>query len=205
MIKTIDLWLGRFCLAVAGLSISAMALVAFVDSIGRKFDMPLYGGSEYVIFALLTFFFSALPLVVRDNSHIRVGLFADLYKARLSRIEALFTGTLEVLALCAFTYMIFDQANRLERFGTLSVYFELPMAPLVYMASLFCLIAIWFASHNVWLMHSDATLRPHAIPDDSEDEPGHQEGIRKILRDTGDYPEDETPNMRPQGAVKEAG
>lgn len=172
MIKTIDVWLGRFCLFVSGGAITAMALVAFADSIGRKLDHPLYGASEYVIFALLIFFFSSLPLVVRDNSHIRVGLFADLYKRRLSRIEAFFTGIMEVAALCAFTWMIFDQADRLERFGTLSVFFELPMAPLVFAAGLFCLIAVWFAAHNVWLIRNDQSPRPHAIPDDEQDDTG---------------------------------
>lgn len=186
MIKHIDLWLGRFCLAVSGCAIVAMALVAFADSIGRKLSHPLYGASEYVTFALLIFFFSAVPLVVRDNSHIRVGLFADLYKARLSRIEAFFTGILEVAALGAFSWMIFDQADRLDRFGTLSPFFELPMAPLVFAAALFCLIAIWFAAHNVWIVHQDHQAagmeipddiahremhpRAHAIPDDEDEE-----------------------------------
>ncbi|WP_180899737.1 TRAP transporter small permease [Martelella soudanensis] len=168
MLYVIDRWLGRICLAVSGVSIIVMALVAFVDSIGRKLGHPLYGGSEYVIFALLIFFFSSIPLVVRDDSHIRVGLFSDLYKRRLSRIEALFTSIMEVVALGFFTWMIFDQADRLERFGTLSVFFELPMAPFVFLAGIFCLIAIWFAVHNLWIVHRQPRPRPHAIPDDED-------------------------------------
>lgn len=166
MIKLIDLWLGRFCLAVSGCAILAMTLVAFGDSIGRKLDHPLYGASEYVIFALVIFFFSSIPLVVRDNSHIRVGLFADLYKPRLSRIEGYFTGLGEIAALVIFTWMIFDQADRLERFGTLSVFFELPLAPLVYIAALFGLISIWFAGHNLWIAYRDKTNAAMTVPDD---------------------------------------
>lgn len=153
MIKFIDRWLGRFCLAVSGCAILMMALVAFVDSIGRKLNHPLGGGSEYVTFSLVIFFFASIPLVVRDDSHIRVGLLVDIYPSWLGRVEALFTGILEVVALGVFSWMIFDQADRLARFGTLSVFFELPMAPFVFTAALFCVIAMLFAAHNIWLGH----------------------------------------------------
>lgn len=191
MIKVIDLWLGRLCLTVAGLSVCAMALVAFIDSIGRKLNHPLYGGSEMVTFALVTFFFSALPLVVRDNSHIRVGLFADLYKNRLSRIESYFTGTLEVVALLAFCWLIFDQVQRLERFGTVSLFFELPLAPIISVAAFFCAISIWFAAHNVLLINRDAGLHPHSIPDDSEEGEALSGAMKGVMSDAVDHNKDE--------------
>lgn len=168
MIKRIDLWLSRLCLFASGTAIIVMALVAFIDSIGRTLNHPLQGASEYVIFSLLIFFFSAMPLVVRDNAHIRVGLLADLYRPRLAHIETIFTGLIEVIALSAFAWMIFDQADRLQRFGTLSVFFELPMAPFVAIAGVFSVISIWFAIHNLWLSHKDQFPRAPSIPDDVE-------------------------------------
>lgn len=144
MIDKINLWLARLSSLVAGVAIVLMTVVAFVDVIGRKLNHPLDGAEEYVSLMLLVFFFAALPLVVRDDSHIRVGLLSDLYGSLATRIEKYFTAVVELLSLGVLTYMIFDQADRLARFGTLSVHFLLPMAPWVLVAALFTAVATWF-------------------------------------------------------------
>ena len=144
MIDKINLWLARLSSLVAGIAIVLMTIVAFVDVIGRKLNHPLDGAEEYVSLMLLIFFFAALPLVVRDDSHIRVGLLSDLYRPLAIRIEKYFTCLVELLSLGVLTYMIFDQADRLARFGTLSVHFLLPMAPWVLLAAIFTAIATWF-------------------------------------------------------------
>jgi hypothetical protein len=63
----------------------------------------------------------------------------------MSRAERRVTAVLEVLALAVLAWMIFDQALRLQRFGTQSVYFEWPIAPFVFLACAFTCIALWFA------------------------------------------------------------
>jgi len=137
--------LEHLCMAVSGLAAAGMTLVAFVDCIGRKLDHPLPGASEMVTFALMLFFFSAIPLVVKSDSHIRVGLLSDFYGPRLSRAEKAVTSVLEAAAMIVFAWMIFDQAGRLERFGTATVFFEAPVAPWVYVAAGFSALAVWFA------------------------------------------------------------
>lgn len=146
MIKKINKWLELGCMTVSGAAVVFMALVAFVDSIGRPFSHPLPGASEFVSSALMVFFFAGLPLVVKDDSHIRVGLMADFYGPRARKIEGRFTLVVETLAMLAFAWMIADQAGRLGRFGTTSVYFEMPVAPWVGVAFVFTVIAIWFAA-----------------------------------------------------------
>lgn len=150
MIDKINLWLGRLCAVVAGAALVLMTLVAFIDSIGRKFSHPLHGAEEYVTFTLLIFFFAALPMAVQANGHIRVGLLSDLYGPRLRAIEKYVTAVVELLALAALTWMIFDQADRLARFGTLSVHFLMPIAPWVYAAAILTLLAFLFMLVNLW-------------------------------------------------------
>ena len=166
MIDTINRWLLLLCKTVSGIAFCFMALVAFVDSISRMTSKPLLGGSEYVEFALIIFFFASLPFVVRDDQHIRVGLFADLYKPALHRMEQIFTLLCEIAALCVLSYMMFDQGSRLLRFGTLSSYLKVPWAPFAFVAAVLSLAAIWFAVLNLVRLRDDPGPHPHAIPDD---------------------------------------
>lgn len=165
MINKITRFLGVVCTIVSGSAFVFMAGIAFVDSIGRQLNHPLLGASEYVELALLIFFFASIPIVFRDDEHIRVGLFTDLYKPKLARLEHRFTGILEVLGLVGFAYLIFDQANRLDRFGTLTSHFRIPMAPWVYVAFVMCVIAIWFGIMNLRKPQPKLEAHPHAIPD----------------------------------------
>ncbi|MCD7058629.1 TRAP transporter small permease subunit [Pelagibacterium xiamenense] len=142
-----------------------MTSIAFVDAIGRQFRRPVLGASEYVELALLTFFFASLALVVRDDSQIRVGLFADLYKPRLAAIERVFTGVVETLVLIGIAYMIFDQAGRLSRFGTVTYFLKIPVAPWVFGAAVMCVIAVWFGILNLTKLKPQPTPRPHALPE----------------------------------------
>jgi len=166
MFQTFNRWLGWICAAISGLSLILMTLVAFIDSIGRQIGKPLPGAGEYVTFALMIFFFAAMPLVMRDDAHIRVGLFSDLYKPRLTRIERRFTGLFEVFAMAGLGWMMFDQAGRLDRFGTLSVYFEIPMAPWTYASAGFCAVAVWFAVLGLRHALNERGPHPHALPDE---------------------------------------
>lgn len=166
MLDRIDRTIGVLCQIVSGVAFCFMALIAFVDSIGRMFDNPLLGASEYVEFALLIFFASSLAFVVRDDANIKIGLFADLYKPRLTRIEGFLTNVGELLALIALSYMLYDQAARLARFSTLSAFFKIPMAPWIFLAAALTLTAVWFALRKFLRSRAEPVPRPHAIPDE---------------------------------------
>lgn len=164
MIETINRWLLFAIKLVSGVAFAFMTGVAFVDSIGSMFNKPLIGIYEYVEIALMLLFFSSIALVVKEDSHIRVGLLADLYGPRLARIERYFTAVLEVVLLAALCWMIFDQASRLARFGTVSTYFRMPMAPWVFAAAVLCSLSLWFAILGLWKFRKGPTPRPHALP-----------------------------------------
>lgn len=168
MLARIDRAIGVLCQVVSGAAFCFMALIAFVDSIGRMFDRPLLGAAEYVEFALILFFFSSLAFVVRDDAQIRIGLFSDLYKPKLQRLETVFTNIGELLALGLLGYMLYDQASRLERFNTLSSFFKIPFAPWVFAATALSLAAIWFAARKLLRRRDDPVPRPHAIPEEEE-------------------------------------
>ena len=150
MIKKLNRTLEIACMTVAGLAICLMALIAFLDSIGRKLGAPLPGGNEIVSHMLMLFFFASIPLVIKADAHIRVGLFTDFYSAPLKRIECFVTQIIEIVAMLVFSWMIYDQAGRLFRFETTTVYFEMPVAPWVYAAFGFTLIACWFAIQTLY-------------------------------------------------------
>lgn len=165
MIDKINHWLIIFVKVVSGCALVFMAGIAFVDATGRQMHMPLLGAYEYVKLALMTFFFASIGLVVKEDSQIRVGLLAELYKPRLARIEKYFTLVVEVLALVVLSWMIFDQASRLARFGTVSTFFRIPMAPWVYLAAAMSVIAVWFGVQNVWrAFRKEEQPRPNSIP-----------------------------------------
>lgn len=166
MLERVTQIITMICRVISGVSFCFMAIIAFADSIGRMIDQPLLGAHEYVQFSLMMFFFSSLAFVVRDDSHIRIGLFADLYKPKLSRWEKLFTNVAELLALGLVSYMMFDQASRLDRFGTLSGYFKMPVAPWVFAAAVLSLTAVWFAAKNLWRQQKTVLPRKHAIPEE---------------------------------------
>jgi|TARA_A100001391_G_scaffold202437_2_gene192001 TRAP-type C4-dicarboxylate transport system permease small subunit len=168
MIESINRWLMVIVRVVSGAAFVFMMGVAFIDSIGSQFNRPLLGVYELVEIALMLLFFSSMALVVREDSQIRVGLLADLYKPRLARIEKYFTGILEVIALCVLCWMVFDQASRLQRFGTVSTYFRHPMAPWVFAAAIMTVIAVWFGIQQVWQVRKGPTPRPHALPDEEK-------------------------------------
>lgn len=165
MVDRINRFLGLLSLVISGGAFFFMTTLAFVDAIGRQLRHPVLGASEYVSLALITFFFGSLALVVRDDSQIRVGLLVETYKPRLAAIERYVTGILETLVLIGLTYMIFDQASRLSRFGTVTHFWKIPVAPWIFAAALMCLIAVWFGAQNLI-----SVLRPttpsNALPEE---------------------------------------
>ncbi|EPX82896.1 TRAP-type C4-dicarboxylate transport system, small permease component [Rubellimicrobium thermophilum DSM 16684] len=165
MLHQIDRILLGLSRIVSATAFVFLTVIAFVDSIGRMLSMPLLGASEYVQLALLVFFFASIALVVEGDAHIRVGLFADLYKGRLARLERYVTGVAECLAMGLLAWMIWDQADRLARFGTLSAYLGIPLAPWLYAAAALSAVGMWFAVRRLWAVHAEMRPRPHAIPD----------------------------------------
>ncbi|MBK1796098.1 TRAP transporter small permease subunit [Devosia sp. WQ 349] len=161
MIDKINHWLIILLKVVSGSAIVFMALIAFVDAGGRQLHMPILGAYEFVKLALMLFFFASIGLVVRDDSQIRVGLMAELYKPLAAKIEGRITLVVEVIAMAGLSWMIFDQASRLTRFGTVSSFFHFPMGPWVFLGALMTLVGVWFAILNLgrWRTIGEAPVR----------------------------------------------
>ena len=165
MLNRLNGVLTLICTTIAGAALCFMALIAFVDSIGRMMNSPLLGANEFIQFALITFFFAALPIAVKDDQQIRIGLVVDLYSAGIARLERWLTGVGDVVALILLTYMMYDQAMRLLRFGTITTFLQIPVAPWVLSATVFAALALWFALLNLWNLRREAAPRPYSIPD----------------------------------------
>lgn len=166
MVDRINRFLSLVSLVISGGAFFFMTVIAFVDAIGRQFRHPVLGASEYVSLALITFFFGSLALVVRDDSQIRVGLLVDFYKPRLAIIERYFTAVVETIVLVGLTYMIFDQASRLARFGTVTYFWKIPVAPWLFASAIMCLVAVWFGIQNLINVRQQATPPAHSQPEE---------------------------------------
>jgi len=166
MVDRINRFLSLVSLVISGGAFFFMTAIAFVDAIGRQFRHPVLGASEYVSLALVTFFFASLALVVRDDSQIRVGLLVEMYSPRLAAIERYVTAIFETLVLVGLAYMIFDQASRLGRFGTLTYFLKIPVAPWIFAAAIMCLIAVWFGVQNLISLVRQPAPASNTLPEE---------------------------------------
>lgn len=136
--------LDKICAVISGLCLSGMIVVNFTDSIGRQIGKPVIGAQEIVSFLLCIFFFSSVPLLVRENGHIRVGLLTDLYGHTLKRLENIWAFIFEAAATVFLLFLVFDFAQRQARIRQISAHFELEIAPLIYLAAGLTLVAVIF-------------------------------------------------------------
>lgn len=166
MIETINRWVLSVCMLIAGTAFTVMATVSFVAAIGRMVNNPLQGSHEFVKLSLIIFFFSSLPLVVHSDTQIRVGLLNDLYKPWLAHIEKYFTAICEIAALTLISWLVYSYATRLEQFGTVTNYFQIPLAPWCYCAAALSILALWFGVQNLWKAFRNSDPPPDASQDD---------------------------------------
>jgi TRAP-type C4-dicarboxylate transport system permease small subunit len=144
---------------ISGSAIVMMVLIGFADAVGRMFNHPILGTDEYVEILMLIFFFAGTAVVVRDQAYIRVGFLCETFSRPLQRLEVRATAILETLALCFFCWMILDQADRLARFETQTVYLHIPLAPFAYVAAAMGIVSVWFALQNTLRSLRDPTAR----------------------------------------------
>lgn len=137
--------LDALCAAVSALSLICLIGLYFVESIGRQLSMPVPGAQESASLLLSCFIFSAIPLVVRENGNISVGLLVDGYSRLARKAEQCVTVVAEVLLTGLWVYLVYDFANRQARVGQITPQHHIPYAPFIYLGAAFMVIALFFA------------------------------------------------------------
>ena len=130
---------------VSVVAMFAMMAVTFVDVLGRYLiNMPIYGAAEAISILMGLAIFAAFPLVTRDQTHIVVTLFENLFKGRIGYAQRLFVlaGSLGMFAL--ISYLMLDEAVLMHESGARTFTFALPRAPIGYAIAAACALATYF-------------------------------------------------------------
>ncbi|WP_460274451.1 TRAP transporter small permease [Celeribacter sp. ULVN23_4] len=145
-------------LFLAAAILIAMALITFVDVIGRYvFNKPLGGAFELVAIGMALMIFAALPEVTARNEHIMVSLMKFLPMAVQSALRVIM-AVVTAIAFCVLAWRFFDHAARLASYGDYAMYTGIPYAPVAgFMALASGVAGVFRAIRIVLAPHQMAT------------------------------------------------
>ena len=123
--------LGAFCLL-------AMAVLTFIDIVGRMFGHPVFGAVELV--GLLGVFVIAcsLPVTEMENRHVSVLLVFNKLPRRVRRWLDFVTGLTSLLLFAVIGWRMFLFAGKLRATGEVSLNLHLPEYLIVYFLAACC-------------------------------------------------------------------
>lgn len=144
---------------LAGLILLMLMLVTFVDVIGRYFlGQPLPGGHVLVQCLVCLLIFTALPIIVLGDEHLRVQLLDQRMTPRVRRWRDRTVSFLVAICMLVLAGQLFWQA---DYFGRNGEYFESIRIPLSWMA--------WYGAVTTTVAALLAARRFLAVRDATED------------------------------------
>ena len=167
--------LARLTLALGALTLLAMLALTVADVFGRYLlNAPINGANELLRFLIGGVIFLALPVVSTTDEQITVDLLDHLYSERVAAIRQLIVDVIAAGALFVLADWIVFLADRLVRYGYVSDFLHLPLAPMAYfIAAMTAITALALAVKSV----VDAILVFHPRLSD----PSERADSRKIL------------------------
>ena len=158
------LWLAR----VAAVALALIALVTFVDVIGRFFfRAPFAFAVELTQLAMAIVVYFGVGLVTHEDGHIS----ADVVTLRLPpRLRALFGLVMNVLALAFLAVMVWrlwHHAEYLRGKGDTTMVWTMPLWPFAYavaFGSLFLLTGVFLQLAHVWARFVGAEPETQPVP-----------------------------------------
>jgi len=137
--------------SIAAFCMAAMVLVTLLDATGRYFfSAPLHGAIEYISYLLAFLTMSGYALVTRDRGHIAVGVFADLFRGGMARLERVVTALATLAATGFITWFLIGQGLSYQRNSRISDTMHIPLAWLVFALAILAGFAVLFAALLVW-------------------------------------------------------
>lgn len=140
--QTFSVWrglergLGLACAAV----LTIMMLLTGADVLARYvFNAPIKGAFELTEILLVCFVFSAMPLAMLANAHIEVELWEP--KTALGDIIRLIvSGAAALMVFGGLAWQLFDHAQRLKSYGSVSNSLEIPLYIIAFIAMVGCIL-----------------------------------------------------------------
>lgn len=169
---------GRFAMPVRLLTIItslfmlAIAAVTFVDVTGRyAFNAPIPGGVEIIEFLLGLLIFSALPLVTVKRAHITVELFDGFMSDQFKRIREIVVLIVSAGMIAFITERMWSTGLEMYLDEDISLYLELPTAPILFALTGLSVISVVVQLYMVWKYITE-DFRAGVVPGPNYDSDG---------------------------------
>lgn len=116
--------------SIGALCLLSIALLMFVDVVGRYFNNPIDGSFDIIeaVMALVAFWF--LPILSRDGQHISVTIF-KAESGLWAKIQNVFIELFCLAISLLMAYCLYLIASDFEDYGEVSLILGLPKAPIV--------------------------------------------------------------------------
>lgn len=144
-------WLFTALKLLAAVNIFAMAMLTFLDVIGRYvFSAPIQGTFEIVGLLLGVVAFSALPLVTWERSHITVDLFDNFFRGYFRKAQQLIVLIASAVTIAFFAERLYAAALDEAQANFVTEDLGISRAPLIYGLSGFSVITVLLLLVMIW-------------------------------------------------------
>lgn len=134
--------LGRVADFISSVALFGLMAMGFVDVIGRNLlNKPLPGTIELTELLMATMIFAVLPSISRQNDHVVIDLLDAVVPARFKRAQLAFANSLGVIAFAVICWQVWVEAGKTAKYGVTTPYFEIPLAPTLYVMSVMAALA----------------------------------------------------------------
>ena len=126
---------------VASVLMAGLVAITFVDVVGRQFGAPLTAAFELTEIAFGTLFYVALPFVTFHREHVTVDLLPLKENEGIGRVIALVVDLASAALLSYAAYQLWQQANTLARFHSVTMFLGWSVSPIVRLMSVLALLS----------------------------------------------------------------
>lgn len=152
------LWPIKALRLIAGSALLVMAVLTFVDVVGRYFSAPVFGAAEMIQFLLAITIFAGLGLATVSGAHISVDILEPWLKRRLRGVHGLVLWLCNMLAAVLIACQILRIGWQGISSGRRSIVLEWPEGWVILFCGLLALVALILDVARVRL--DDAGSRP---------------------------------------------
>jgi TRAP-type C4-dicarboxylate transport system permease small subunit len=126
---------------MAAMALFTIMLLTLVDVTGRKFfNHSVPGGLEITEILMVVVIFGALPLVSWRGEHVVFDSLDPFIPAWLRRIQQRVVHLFCAVAFAWMARLMLLRADRFTEYGDITVYLQLPLAPVAWVMALFLFI-----------------------------------------------------------------
>jgi TRAP-type C4-dicarboxylate transport system permease small subunit len=135
---------------MTGLTLFAMMALTFVDVCGRYlFNAPIPGAFEITQLLLAVIVFTALPIVTGREEHVSISLVDHVLSGAAKKVQCVVVCLIGAVGVGYLSLMLWQQGERLARYGDYTAYLKLQLAPYAFLMAVFCgvssAILLWLA------------------------------------------------------------